>query len=234
VAAWGDNSYGQTSVPAGLSNVVGVAAGGNHSLALRADGTVAGWGENTDADGNPAGQATPPLGLRNVVAIGAGEYHSLAVKADGTLVAWGDDSQGQCDFPGALTNLVAVAGGGAHSLALGADGTVIAWGADWSGQCDLPTGLAPAVAVAGGSYHSVLLLEGATPLPRLFNPGWKGGRFSVLQQTLNRKSYALERKDSLAATNWTVICTNSGNGALRLLADPSAAAPQRYYRTRQW
>ena len=35
---------GQSDVPAGLSNVVAVAAGGQHSLALKADGTVVAWG----------------------------------------------------------------------------------------------------------------------------------------------------------------------------------------------
>jgi hypothetical protein len=234
VVVWGDNSFGQTNVPVGLSNVVGVAAGGSHSLALKADGTVIGWGENTDAEGIPAGQSVAPLGLQNVVAIGAGLYHSLAVKADGTVVAWGDNSQDQCSAPAGLTNVVAVAGGGAHSLALGADGTVTAWGSDWDGQCDPPIGLLPAVGIAGGSYHTVLLLEGATPVPRMLNPARKGGQFSVLLQTLYRSSYVLQSKNSLADTNWVVLCTNRGNGALRVLADPSAAAPQRYYRTLQW
>ena len=44
LAAWGDNSYGQTNIPAGLTNVVAIAVGYEHSLALRADGTVAAWG----------------------------------------------------------------------------------------------------------------------------------------------------------------------------------------------
>jgi hypothetical protein len=234
VAAWGDNSYGQTSVPVGLSNVVAVAAGGNHSLALKVDGTVVGWGENTDAEGNAVGQSVTPLELKNVVGIAAGEYHSLAVKADGTVVAWGDNSQNQCGVPLGLTNVVAVAAGGAHSLALAVDGTVSAWGANWNGQCDFPPGLSPAVGIAGGSYHTVLLLEGGQTVPRLFNPTRQGSRFSALLQTLNRKHYVLERKDSLAETNWSAVCTNSGNGALRLLADPSAVTPQRFYRTRQW
>lgn len=41
VVAWGYNGYGEATVPAGLSNVVAVAAGGYNSLALRSDGTVA-------------------------------------------------------------------------------------------------------------------------------------------------------------------------------------------------
>ncbi len=234
VVAWGDNGFGQTSVPAGLGNVVALAAGGNHSLALKADGTVVAWGENTDAEGNVAGQSVVPLGLSGVVAIAAGEYHSLAVKADGTVVAWGDNSQGQCDFPAELTNVVALAGGGAHSLALHADGAVSAWGANWSGQCAVPPGLYPSVGVAAGSYHTVLLLEGVLPVPQLMLPARKDGRFSTRVQTLNRRSYALEYQDSLAATNWTALSTNTGHGALMILSDPTATASQRFYRMRQW
>ena len=40
---WGDNSEGQATVPAGLSGVTAIAAGGFHSLALKSDGTVVGW-----------------------------------------------------------------------------------------------------------------------------------------------------------------------------------------------
>jgi alpha-tubulin suppressor-like RCC1 family protein len=65
VLAWGtstnaadigtDPNYGQTIVPAGLSNVVSMGGGGWHSLALRSDGIVVGWGRNEDS------QATPPV-----------------------------------------------------------------------------------------------------------------------------------------------------------------------------
>jgi hypothetical protein len=78
VVGWGDNYYGQTTVPAGLSNVVGIAAGGMHSLALRADGTVVGWGYNDH------GEAGVPTGLDYVVAVAAGRTHSLALVRDGS------------------------------------------------------------------------------------------------------------------------------------------------------
>jgi hypothetical protein len=51
---------------------------------------------------------------------------------------------------------------------------------------------------------------------------------------LSGKSYALEYKNSLSASNWTALSTNAGNGALRLLTDPAATASQRFYRMRQW
>ena len=44
VVAWGDDYYGQTSPPAGLSGVTAIAAGWDHSLALTADGEVVQWG----------------------------------------------------------------------------------------------------------------------------------------------------------------------------------------------
>ena len=40
VVGWGNNYWGQTTIPGGLSNVVAIAAGGSHSLALKTDGTV--------------------------------------------------------------------------------------------------------------------------------------------------------------------------------------------------
>ena len=48
VIAWGDNSHGQTNLPAGLSNVVAIAAGYYHSLAVCSDGTVQAWGDGLD------------------------------------------------------------------------------------------------------------------------------------------------------------------------------------------
>jgi alpha-tubulin suppressor-like RCC1 family protein len=43
--SWGSNSDGETKVPAGLQTFA-VAVGGNFSLALKAGGTVVGWGGN--------------------------------------------------------------------------------------------------------------------------------------------------------------------------------------------
>ena len=42
VVCWGANNYGQCSVPFGLATTTSVAAGGNHTVALKGDGTVGG------------------------------------------------------------------------------------------------------------------------------------------------------------------------------------------------
>ena len=85
-----------------MSNVVGLAAGQDHALALKADGTVIAWGDNN------LGQTNVPPGLSNVVAVAAGSSHSLALKADGTVVAWGG---GLTNVPAGLSNVMAIAAG---------------------------------------------------------------------------------------------------------------------------
>jgi len=54
VAAWGNNSAGQALPPAGLSNVVALAASSSFSLALKGNGTVVAWGSSV-------GPMSPPV-----------------------------------------------------------------------------------------------------------------------------------------------------------------------------
>ena len=65
----------QSMVPGGLNGVVAIAAGGEHSLAIKPDGTVVAWGYNN------YGQSVVPGGLNGVVAIAARDF-SLALVAD--------------------------------------------------------------------------------------------------------------------------------------------------------
>ena len=64
IYGWGWNDNGQVTVPDG-NDFVAIAAGDYHSLALRSDGTLVGWGNNYDSSGTIYyGQATPPAGFR--------------------------------------------------------------------------------------------------------------------------------------------------------------------------
>jgi alpha-tubulin suppressor-like RCC1 family protein len=139
VVAWGDNSFGQCDVPAGLDHVVAIAAAMYYSMALQANGTLVIWG----ADNN--GRELENLNLQFVKAIAAGSHHVVALKWDGSLAVWGDDYYDRnidLSVPLELDReVLAVSSGSDYLLALNEDGTVTAWGENDGGQCDVPQGL---------------------------------------------------------------------------------------------
>ncbi|MGB7220773.1 MAG: hypothetical protein WBD07_18380 [Vicinamibacterales bacterium] len=133
----------------GLSDVIAVSAGTDHSLALLKDGTVLAWGGNKRGqlgDGTTVDRATPvPVkGLGKVVAISASDVLSVVVLAGGTVWAWGGDGNGVLGRPpwngsdgnaNPLPRIVpGVAGARAVSASVGSvmvltqTGTVISWG----------------------------------------------------------------------------------------------------------
>ncbi len=173
VWGWGSNALGQIgdgttidrgapTLVEGLDQVVAIAAGpvGPHSLALRADGTVWGWGENfwlAPQDNQPIVRTflTPTRieGLEGVSAIATGVRHALARTSDGSLWAWGRNCEGQlgngakadCSTLNAsgivapapvsgLGPVSAFAAGDRFSLAATEDGAVWGWGIDSFGQ----------------------------------------------------------------------------------------------------
>src|SRR5262245_51642227 len=98
LVAWGGTEFGQTNVPPGNDFVAIDAGQGYQCLALRSDGSLAGWGSNfgEKALGTEDvfyGQAMVPAG-NDFKAIAAGAFHSLALKTDGSLVGWGSNTGG--------------------------------------------------------------------------------------------------------------------------------------------
>ena len=176
VASWGSNSRGQLGdgstsskrLPVAVSaagvlanrQVVKIAAGSYHNLALCADGTLVAWGYNFSGqlgDGSYTNRSAPvvvnasgALTGKRVVAVAAGASHSLALCADGTVVTWGSNAFGQLgngtstnsNVPVAVTptgmlagkTVVALAAGGTHSLALCSNGILLTWGGNDYGQ----------------------------------------------------------------------------------------------------
>ena len=152
VTAWGDDSGGQTNVPANLNDAVAVAGGDYHTVALHHDGTLIAWGYNGD------GQTSVPTNALRFVSVASGAAHGLAITEKGSAVAWGRNEAGQCNVPSASSNSVlAVAGGDAHSLALLSSGSVLGWGDNSFGQSSVPQGLSGVRSIAAGRNHSLAL-----------------------------------------------------------------------------
>jgi hypothetical protein len=195
VVAWGSSFNGEepepATVPAGLADVVAVTGGVAHTLALRADGTVAAWGdagpaEFTDGltgitqiastgwhslalgsdgsvvDWSADGPQAVPARVTGITQVAAGWEHNLAVRADGTVVAWGDNRFRESTVPTGLSGVTRVAAGFGHSLALRVDGTVVGWGRNEKGQATVPAGLSGVVQIAAGTEFSVALKSDGT------------------------------------------------------------------------
>ncbi|MBE3556789.1 MAG: cell wall-binding repeat-containing protein [Firmicutes bacterium] len=166
-----------------------LSAGTGFSMVLFEDGSVWGFGDNTDGelgDGTSVSHSTPvPVHLSSVVAIDSGEHHTLALKSDGTVWAWGANPTGEIgngeqqtiqETPTpvvGLTGAIAVAAGGQHSLALDSNGHVWAWGFNSSGQLGDGThtqrntpvqvqGLSDVAAIAAGDNFSLALKKDGT------------------------------------------------------------------------
>jgi len=124
-----------------------VGVGTSHSVAVRADGTVASVGNSACIRGVPDWE--------NIVAVSAGGSHTVGLKADGTVVAVGWNEYGQCNVSD-WTDIVAVSAGRNHTVGLMSDGTVVGVGLnthkllrgpEW---CDI-------VAISTGVSHTVAL-----------------------------------------------------------------------------
>jgi hypothetical protein len=158
VVGWGWNLSGQTTIPAGLTNLIGIAAGSQFSLALKSDGTVATWGSND------TGQTTLPAGLSGVTAVAAGSMHAVALKSDGSIVQWGATANGQrTNFPTNNTGFTSISARFFHTLAVRSDGTVVSWGSDPAfGLEPVPAGLTGVTKVAAGVGFDLALKSDGT------------------------------------------------------------------------
>jgi hypothetical protein len=142
-----------------LKEVVAVAAGEQHSLALLSNGTVVAWGRNSEGqlgNGTTEGSDVPVAvgGLNEVTAIAAGSDHSLALLKNGSVKAWGynhegslgDKAEANSDVPVEVSELggvSAISAGGNLSLALLNNGTVKSWGENFEAQLGDGTSTGP-------------------------------------------------------------------------------------------
>ncbi len=160
--SWGYNYFGQlgdgttvnNSTPQSISttqnNWLNTAAGFNHTVSLKSDGTLWAWGMNNSGQLGDATSInkTCPVQITNEhkwTSITTGGDHTLSLKSDGTLWAWGANYNGQLgdgtivdkNSPvqiGSDNKWISISAGFYHSLGLKSDGTLWAWGLNNSGQ----------------------------------------------------------------------------------------------------
>lgn len=146
-----------------LVNIIAIAAGDSHSLALKTDSTILAWGRNQYGqlgDSTTVNNIVPVqvVGLTNVISIKGGQRHSIALKSDGTVWTWGWNGLGQLgdntlidkltpiQVPG-LDSVVEIAAGSHHCMAKRSDSTIWVWGNNISGQLGNDTAINTTVPV---------------------------------------------------------------------------------------
>lgn len=168
-----------------IGDVVAVAAGGHHTVALQKNGTVLTWGDNSwgelgDGSRRTRGEPSVVPKLERIVAVAAGYLHSLALADDGTVWAWGDNHFGQLGVASPAWSVTpvrvpgvkarAIRAGFFHTLAIDADGQLWSWGQNEQGQLG-DANLAPrsqprlvaepgrVTDASGGQYHTMAVDE---------------------------------------------------------------------------
>lgn len=100
----GDNSTTNRSSPGlivgSITDWIKVSAGGNNSAAIRGNGSLYSWGDNSSGqigDSTTFDRSSPRsiAGITNWIQIGVGGAHTIALTTQATLYTWGNNRDGQ-------------------------------------------------------------------------------------------------------------------------------------------
>jgi hypothetical protein len=175
IKAWGTNSniINNNANLLATTNIADISAGAFHLLALNKDGTVTGWGSNTNQQLSFLNH-----NLTDVKKVSAGGYHSLFLFNNGTISGCGTN-YGQHNLRSAYTDVKDISAGAFHSLVLFNNGTVTGWGDVSANQAqNVPEGLTQVDQISAGSYHSLAIIKNPSNSATQLT-GWGGSYNSI-------------------------------------------------------
>lgn len=241
--AWGGVQFGLTGsfsshtvIPVPLrvgrdSDWARVGISWNHTVAIKQDGSLWGWGYNPEGalTTTPTNRIAIPqrIGTGNDWAdVSSGASHVMALKRDGSLWTWGQNRYGQIG-DGTTNNYFVpfqvttnrewkvVAAGFFNSYAIARDGTIWGWGLCWRGvgrglDDRVPVQLHPGsnwVAISTGDYVLVALREDGTL--------WGGGQNIRVAAPAYSGTGTVTLVQIGMETNWAAVWAGQGGFVAR-------------------
>jgi alpha-tubulin suppressor-like RCC1 family protein len=248
--AWGDNSFGNLgtnntsnysspiTTVAGETNWKQVSCGTWGTKAIKTDGTLWVWGQNTYGqlgDNTTISKLSPVTttgtNSTNWKYVSSGYSHTAAIKTDGTLWVWGRNSVGELgtnntsNYSSPITTVAGgtnwkqVSCGEENTAAIKTDGTLWVWG--WNDSGKLGTNnttnySSPVTTVAGGTNWETVSC-GATFTAAIKADGtlWTWGRNLVGQLGVGTTTSSIVSPVTTVAggTNWKQVSAGNFHAA---------------------
>jgi alpha-tubulin suppressor-like RCC1 family protein len=237
---WGSNNSGQLGINdttirntpvttfLGGTNWKSVSGGRYYTAAIKTDGTLWTWGQNSYGQlgiNDNTARSTPVttfLGGTNWKSVACGYYHTTAIKTDGTLWVWGFNTNAQLGINNTTnrstpvttflggTNWKQVAGGGNFTAAIKTDGTLWTWGQNSYGQLginDTTTRNTPVTTFLGGTnWKSVACGYDHTTSIKTDGTLWTWGKNATGQLGINNTTARSTPVTTFAGgTNWKQV-----------------------------
>lgn len=218
-----------------------LAQGRYHSCAIRSDGSVWCWGDNSFGQlgtGDNVSSHVPVMvpGAGPAVEISAGSYYTCALKAGGQVACWGENDNGQLGqgnnvdslipltVPG-LSDVIGITTGYYHTCALRASGAVSCFGDNYWGAIGdgtnvdklSPTtvsGLSGVTDITTGSYHTCATLASGGAKCWGLNSSGQLGIGSTTSKNLPQTVPALTQVTQMVAGN-AHTCALRADGTAR-------------------
>ena len=183
--------------------------------ALRKDGTVVVWGDETYGGMAKSVQED----LQNVIKIYATRSAFAALKRDGTVVTWGNSLQGgdSSVVSRSLTNVLAVVSTEETFAALKGEGTVVSWG-KWTKSYSFKSSVKKLVASRGGGFAALREDNSVVTWGSGIYGGNPGSLVSEIQWGVvdiyaNYSGFAILKKDG-SVMYWGEFTTDEPPGAV--------------------
>jgi alpha-tubulin suppressor-like RCC1 family protein len=245
------NPYFVDSIYPECNNLKTIGAGAKFTAAIRTDGKVFAWGDNSYGQlgiGNKTTQLTPQQVSFSygqfIRTVACGDYHMVMMDTLGELWACGNNANGQLGNNSTTTatkpvlvgdvagkacdgnRYVAVAAGAAHCIALKEDGTIWTWGYNAYGQIGDNSVIDKKYPVQIGTANNWIAVYAGTQCSFAINTkselySWGRNNYGQLGLSTSSSMYKIPTKVYIGLNLWKCVSSSKNGHTLGIQTDGS-------------